>query len=133
MGLAGIVVLAVDDDVDALRLLSDILEAAGASVTTVSSAERALEKLQSERPMVLVSDLGMPGMDGFELIKQVRQLSDPELRAIPAAALTAYARSNDRAKSMRSGFEMHLAKPIEPAELIAAVGALARRHARLDR
>ena len=131
--LAGITVLAVDDDVDALRLLSDILEAAGASVTTVSSAESALEKLQSERPMVLVSDLGMPGMDGFELIKQVRQLSDPELRAIPAAALTAYARSNDRAKSMRSGFEMHLAKPIEPAELIAAVGALARRHARLDR
>ena len=131
--LAGIAVLAVDDDVDALRLLSDILEAAGASVITVNSAESALEKLQSERPMVLVSDLGMPGMDGFDLIKQVRELADPELCAIPAAALTAYARSGDRAKSMRSGFEMHLAKPIDPTELIAAVGALARRHARLDR
>ena len=130
--LAGIVVLAVDDDVDALRLLSDILEAAGASVMSVNSAESALAKLRSERPMVLVSDLGMPGMDGFDLIKQVRQLADPELRAIPAAALTAYARSGDRAKSLRSGFEMHLAKPIDPAELIAAVGALARRHARVD-
>jgi PAS domain S-box-containing protein len=131
--LAGIAVLAVDDDVDALRLLSDILEAAGASVITVNSAESALEKLQSERPMVLVSDLGMPGMDGFDLIKQIRELADAELRAIPAAALTAYARSGDRAKSMRSGFEMHLAKPIDPAELVAAVGALARRHARLGR
>ncbi len=131
--LAGIAVLAVDDDVDALRLLSDILEAAGASVITVNSAEGALVKLQSERPMVLVSDLGMPGMDGFDLIKQVRQLADPELRAIPAAALTAYARSGDRAKSMRCGFEMHLAKPIDPAELIAAVGALARRHVKVDR
>jgi PAS domain S-box-containing protein len=130
--LTGISVLAVDDDVDALQLLSDILETAGASVTTVNSAESALEKLQSERPMVLVSDLGMPGTDGFDLIKRIRKLDDPELRVIPAAALTAYARSGDRAKSMRSGFEMHLAKPIDPTELIAAVGALARRHVKAD-
>jgi CheY-like chemotaxis protein len=75
----------------------------------------------------------MPGMDGFELIKRVRQLDDPVLRATPAAALTAYARSGDRTKSLRSGFEMHLAKPIDPAELVAAVGALARRHVTSDR
>src|SRR4030095_6480106 len=126
--LTGITVLAVDDDADALGLLCDILEAAGATVLTVNSAEGALERLQSDRPNVLVTDLGMPGTDGFDLIRQVRSLTNPALRSIPAAALTAYARAGDRAKSMRSGFEMHLAKPIDPAELVAAVSALARRH-----
>lgn len=125
--LGGLRVMAVDDDSDALKLLRDILEAAGARVITVNSAEAALAKLESERPQVLVADLGMPHMDGFELIKQVRRLPDKRLSEIPAAALTAYARSGDRAKSLRSGFEMHLAKPIDPAELIAAIGALARR------
>lgn len=125
--LDGVRVMAVDDDSDALKLVRDILEAAGARVITVNSAEAALAKLESERPQVLVADLGMPQMDGFELIKQVRRLPDKGLSGIPAAALTAYARSGDRAKSLRSGFEMHLAKPIDPAELVAAVGALARR------
>jgi len=74
-----------------------------------------------------VADLGMPLMDGFELIQQLRTSGDAAARGIPAAALTAYARSEDRAKALKSGFEMHLAKPIDPAELIAAVKALARR------
>jgi PAS domain S-box-containing protein len=126
--LTGIRVLAVDDDADALRLLCDILEAAGAAVVTVSSAQAALQKLASERPQVIVADLAMPGMDGFELIKHVRELADPSLSGIPAAALTAYARSGDRAKSLRGGFEVHLAKPIDPVELVAAVSALVRRH-----
>jgi PAS domain S-box-containing protein len=120
-------VLAVDDDPDALRLLIDILEAAGATVTAVNSAAEALEKLQSESPDVLVADLAMPEEDGFDLIKQVRRLSNPRLRDIPAAALTAYARSGDRAKSLRSGFQIHLAKPIDPVELVAAVRGLAGR------
>ena len=68
----------------------------------------------------------MPGMDGYELIQRIRQLDGPA-REVPAAALTAYARSEDRAKALSLGFEMHLAKPIDPAELIAAVGSLARR------
>ena len=125
--LAGIRVLAVDDDEDALYLVREILESAGAVVITATSAGAALASLSSERPHVIVADLGMPEMDGFELIKEVRQLTDTSLRRVPAAALTAYARSADRARALRSGFEMHLAKPIDPAELVAAVGSLARR------
>jgi CheY-like chemotaxis protein len=125
--LEGIRVLAVDDDEDSLYLVREILESAGADVTTVTSAGAALDRLSSGRPDVLVADLGMPDMDGFQLIKEIRQLTDPLLRRVPAAALTAYARSTDRARALRSGFEMHLAKPIDPAELVAAVGSLARR------
>jgi PAS domain S-box-containing protein len=126
-GLSGTHVLAVDDDPDALRLLKEILEAVGASVTTANSSRTALEIAVSDRPDVIVADLGMPLMDGFELIERLRSSRDPSARDIPAAALTAYARSEDRAKALQSGFEMHLAKPIDPAELIAAVAALARR------
>jgi PAS domain S-box-containing protein len=125
--LDGVRVMVVDDDEDALRLVRDILEAAGADVLTAASAEAALNRLETERPQVLISDLGMPDMDGFQFIRQIRQLTDMGLRRIPAAALTAYARSGDRAKSLRAGYEMHLSKPIEPAELVAAVGALSRR------
>ena len=125
--LDGVRVMVVDADADALRLVRDILESAGAHVFTADSAAAALERLQSERPQVLISDLGMPEMDGFQFIKHIRQLADTVLRGIPAAALTAYARSGDRARSLRAGFEMHLSKPIEPAELVAAVGALSRR------
>jgi signal transduction histidine kinase/ActR/RegA family two-component response regulator len=132
--LTGLRVLAVDDDPDALRLLFDILEAAGATVIAVSSAAEALEKLQSESPNVLVADLAMPDADGFDLIKQVRRMSNPVQRDIPAAALTAYARAGDRAKSLRSGFQIHLAKPIDPVELVAAVRGLAGRESvNLDR
>jgi CheY-like chemotaxis protein len=120
-------VLAVDDDPDALRLLKEILEAVGATVTTATSSHAALEIVATDGPDVLVADLGMPLMDGFELIQQLRTSDVAAARDIPAAALTAYARSEDRAKALKSGFEMHLAKPIDPAELIAAVKALARR------
>ena len=124
--LSGTHVLAVDDEPDALKLLKEILEAAGAHVSTASSGASALEKVQSERPDVLVTDLGMPLMDGFELIRRLRQSDDRRMRDLPAAALTAYARSEDRAKTLQSGFEMHLAKPIDPVELASAVKALAR-------
>ena len=119
--------LAVDDDPDARRLLKEILEAAGARVTTASSALAAFNAIQEARPDVIVADLGMPIVDGYELIKRLRQSADGALRAIPAAALTAYARSEDRAKALESGFEMHLSKPIDPAELVASIRALARR------
>jgi CheY-like chemotaxis protein len=127
LALRGVSVLVVDDDVDALLMLREILESAGAVVQTVGSAPQALEKLAIERPDVLVSDLGMPGMDGFELIDRIRQSPDQVVRDIPAAALTAYARSEDRSKALRSGFSLHLAKPIDPAELVAGIGALARQ------
>ena len=125
--LNGTHVLAVDDDPDALGLLREMLEAVGASVTTATSGRAALEVVEADRPNVLVADLGMPGMDGFELIRQLRASDDAALRDIPAAALTAYARSEDRAKALQSGFEIHLAKPIDPTELISAVQALIRR------
>jgi PAS domain S-box-containing protein len=124
--LPNIVVLAVDDDPDALSLVREILESAGAQVRTAASAIAALESIAAEPPDVLVSDLGMPAVDGFELIRRIRQMRGAA-RDLPAAALTAYARSEDRAKTLRSGFEMHLAKPIDPSELIAAVASLARR------
>ncbi len=120
-------------DPDALGLLREMLEAVGASVTTATSARAALEIVEADRPNVLVADLGMPVMDGFELIRQLRASDDVSVRSIPAAALTAYARSEDRAKALQSGFEIHLAKPVDPTELISAVQALARRrHDRTD-
>jgi len=125
--LAGVRVLTVDDDSDALTLGRDILEAAGAIVTTCDSGIRALEEIRAVRPDVLIADVGLPRMDGYELIKRIRQLPDGDLREIPAAALTAYARAEDRVKSLQSGFHMHLAKPIDPAELVVVVAALAKR------
>jgi len=124
--LPDICVLAVDDDTDALGLVREILESAGAKVRTATSARAALALIEEEVPDVMVSDLGMPGMDGYELIQRVRQMEGPA-KELPTAALTAYARSEDRAKALRLGFEMHLAKPIDPSELIAAVASLARR------
>ena len=124
--LPDITVLAVDDDPDALGLVREILETAGARVQTATSVRDALDSIERAVPDVLVSDLGMPGKDGYDLIQSVRSMEGPA-REIPAAALTAYARSEDRAKALRLGFEMHLAKPIDPSELIAAVASLARR------
>jgi PAS domain S-box-containing protein len=126
--LSDLHVLAVDDDHDALTLVADLLTAAGARVTTASSAADALRILEAELPHVLVTDLGMPKVDGFQLIEQVRGHRNPLVRHVPAAALTAYARSDDRVKALRAGFQIHLAKPIDPAELVTAVGALARRY-----
>jgi PAS domain S-box-containing protein len=125
--LAGIHVVAIDDDADALHLLRVVLETAEAEVTTVSSSLEALERIAEVRPQVLVVDLGMPEMDGFELITRLRSLPDKAIRRTPAAALTAFARSEDRTRALRSGFEMHLAKPVDPGELVASVATLARR------
>lgn len=125
--LRGIRILAVDDDHDALALVREILETTGATVVTADSATQALESLERNKPDVLLADLGMPQMNGFQLIDRVRRSEHPEIRQIPAAALTAYARSEDRARALRSGFQMHLAKPIDPGELMAAVATLAKR------
>jgi PAS domain S-box-containing protein len=125
--LTGVHVLAVDDEEDALTLLRVVLESAGAEVTTLGSPLTAIERIAAVRPHVLVVDLGMPEMDGFELISRVRASTDPYVRDVPAAALTAFARSEDRTKALRSGFEMHLAKPVDPGELVASVATLVRR------
>ena len=124
--ISGVHVLAVDDDADALTLVAELLEAAGARVSTAASAGDALRLIETEPPHVLVTDLGMPHVDGFQLIDRIRAHHNPLVRRVPAAALTAYARSEDRVKALRAGFQIHLAKPIDPTELVTAVAALAR-------
>jgi PAS domain S-box-containing protein len=126
-GLNGVRVLAVDDDEDALMLLRDVLEAAGATVATTSSPITALARVAAARPDVLLVDIGMAELDGYELMRRVRASPDEHTRRTPAAALTAFARAEDRTKALQSGFEMHLAKPVDPAELVASVIRLVRR------
>jgi PAS domain S-box-containing protein len=120
-------VLAVDDEPDALTMIAEVLEAAGARTTTARSADFALDTLAAEVPDVVIADLGMPHVDGFEFIQRLRRHDNPRVREVPAAALTAYARSEDRIKALRAGFQMHLAKPIDPSELITTIAALAKR------
>jgi PAS domain S-box-containing protein len=128
--LGGVRVVAIDDEEDALGLLRAVLETAGAEVTTVASATEGLERLSELRPDVLVVDLGMPEMDGFEFITRLRNSDDAAIRDLPAAALTAFARADDRTRALESGFEMHLAKPVDPGELVASVATLVRRSPR---
>ena len=127
--LDGLRLLVVDDEADTRTLLKAVLEKCGASVFTVASAGEALAALKEIRPDVLISDLGMPGEDGYTLIKKVRALSAEDGGQTPSAALTAYARVEDRMKVLRAGFQIHIPKPVEPAELIAVVANLARRTA----
>jgi PAS domain S-box-containing protein len=131
--LQGLDVLVVDDDEDARRLVRTVLESCKARVTTVSNAADALSALQSSRPDVLISDLGMPVEDGYSLIHKVRALSPEQGGQTPAAALTAYARVEDRLQVLRSGFQIHLPKPIEPAELVAVVANLAQLTCSINR
>jgi CheY-like chemotaxis protein len=121
--LAGIHVLAVDDEADSLHLLRTVLEGAGAAVTTATSAYAALDVLRGRTPDVIVADIGMPLMDGLELIRTVRKMNEP-IRSIPSAALTAYAGTQDRTSTLASGFDMHLVKPVDPIELTAAISRL---------
>lgn len=130
--LRGIRVLAIDDEEDALEVLRAALETAGAAVTTMSSPLQALDALEDIQPEVLLVDLGMSELDGFEVIARVRRSENAAVRDVPAAALTAFARPEDRTKALQSGFEMHLAKPVDPGELVASVATLARR-ARISR
>jgi len=125
--LAGVRVLLVDDDVDALQMARDALGLSGAEVTTASNANDALAALDRERFDVGILDLGMPRVDGYELLRRIRSRPDDRQGGIPLAALTAYARTLDRARSLQSGFQLHLTKPVHPGELAAAVLALADR------
>ena len=121
--LKNVRVLAVDDDADSLQIVARILRRAGAEVKPARSLEEALVAFGDGWPDVILSDIGMPRHDGYELIGQLR--ARPGGRAIPAVALTALARAEDRTRVLRAGFQMHLAKPVESAELIAIVQNLA--------
>lgn len=126
--LRGIKVLVVDDEPDAGSLIRRLLQDCNATVVTASSAVEAIAMLIHEAPDVLISDIGMPGEDGYELIRRIRALPDG-LSAIPAIALTAYARAEDQLKAMQAGFQRHLSKPVNPGELTGIVQSIARRSA----
>jgi PAS domain S-box-containing protein len=121
--LTGIKVLAVDDDTDSLEVVKRILLARQADVRTATSVESALVLLTTFTPDVILSDIGMPDKDGYDLIRQVRSL--PNGSVIPAAALTALARSEDRMRALQAGFQTHVTKPVAQAELVAVVRSLA--------
>ncbi len=125
--LAGLRILVVDDDRDARELLVMLLGRCQAEVSVAASVGEALEAIEQARPDILVSDIGMPGEDGYTLIKKVRALSKDAGGDIPAIALTAYARVDDRMRALAAGFQMHVPKPIEPVELVMVIASLAGR------
>lgn len=125
--LGGIRVLIVDDDTDSRDLFTVILSQQGAEVTAVETVHTALAALRLARPDVVLCDLAMPGEDGFALIRKLRSWPNDQGGAVPAVALTAYARLEDRARAIAAGFHMHLSKPVEPPALIEAVARLAHR------
>jgi PAS domain S-box-containing protein len=124
ISLKGIRILAVDDDADARSLLRVLLESAGAIAYLASSAKEGMEQLLRRPVDVLICDVGMPEMDGYALMRQIRTLGDPEKSGVPAVALTAYARLEDRMAAIQAGFQNHLPKPVEPAELLTVLSSL---------
>ena len=125
--LSGVNVLLVDDDSDTLSLMATALKRRQANVTAVSSAGEAIQAIRQNRPDVLVSDIAMPGEDGYGLIEKVRSLENGDTQNIPAVAITAYAKDEDRERALSSGFQIYLAKPIELTELVSVVARAARR------
>jgi PAS domain S-box-containing protein len=125
--LNGVSILVVDDEEDARTLISRILARSGAKVRVAGSAQEGMQLFQQAAPDVLISDIGMPGEDGYSLIRSIRSLPAAEGGRVPALALTAYTRKDDRIRSLAAGFQMHLSKPAEPMELLAVVLSLANR------
>jgi PAS domain S-box-containing protein len=119
--LQGVQILVVDDDADTREFLTFVLEQAGATVTTVSSAIEALHFFMQSPPDILLSDIGMPEIDGYSLMRKLRSLSSAQGSQIPAIALTAYAGETDQLNAQAAGFQLHLAKPIEPQTLIQTI------------
>lgn len=125
--LSGLKVLVVDDEPDGRDLIRLVLMEANAEVITAEGAKDALELLKERKVDVLVSDIGMPEMDGYEFIKHARKLDQQAGRRTPAVALTAFARSEDRTRALRAGFSAHIAKPVESDELLATIASVAER------
>lgn len=122
--LSGLHILSVDDNRDSLEITAFTLELAGANVTSVSSGEQALQSLGQLVPDVIISDVGMPDMDGYRLIKKIRSLPVGKGGALKAIALTAYAQESDRQTLLESGFQDYLVKPVDPDVLVATVRKL---------
>lgn len=120
-------VLLVDDDPDARELTALFLEQNGIEVQTAGSAADALALLKVQSPQVILSDIGMPFEDGYSLIRRVRALPAPEKKNIPAIAITAFARTEDKTRAFAEGFDMHVAKPVDLAQLLRMVTKLAQK------
>jgi PAS domain S-box-containing protein len=131
--LDGVRVLAVDDEADALELLRVVLESAGAVVKTAASGAQALDTLRRHRQDLLIADVGMPRMDGLTLVKTIRNTLPSPAKSIPAVALSAYARAEDRKTALASGFQEHVAKPFNPVQLVTALSSLVTRVSRSSR
>jgi CheY-like chemotaxis protein/anti-sigma regulatory factor (Ser/Thr protein kinase) len=127
--LAGIKALVIDDEPDARDLIKWVLASANAEVAMAGSAAEGLELFSKLRPDVVISDIGMPVKDGYDFIREMRSLFAADGKKTPAIALTAFARSEDRTRALLAGYQIHLAKPIEPAELLATVASLVGRTA----
>ena len=125
--LDGLLVLVVDDETDTRQLLVQALTFHGATIETAASAAEALHVIEAKNPDVVVSDIGMPHEDGYSLIRRIRALPDPQHRNVPAIALTAFTRAQDRMRALSSGFQSHVAKPIEPDELATVIASLTGR------
>ena len=125
ISLANIRVLVVEDEPDAAEFVTNLLESHGADVVNAASAREALEAVVDARPDILISDIGLPEMDGYELMEKIRKMDVAHGGGIPAVALTAFARSEDRTRALRAGYQTHLAKPIESTELVATVASFA--------
>jgi PAS domain S-box-containing protein len=123
--LDGIRILVVEDEPDTRDFLIRLLEGYGAKVVAAGSVDQALSLFRAERPDLLVSDIGLPVVDGYDLVQQIRDSDADGRGGIPAIALTAYARAEDRMRAMRAGYQAHIAKPVEPAELLAAISSFA--------
>lgn len=124
--LRGKRVLVVDDDDDARALVATVLDECGCTVSSAANVAAALERFEREVPDVLISDIGMPEQDGYELIKRIRALPPERGGNVPAAALTAYARTDDRRRALDAGYMTHVVKPVDPSELVAVVTSLVR-------
>jgi CheY-like chemotaxis protein len=125
--LDGLRIVVIDDEEDALVLVGETLRERGAEVHCVASPEDALDRVADVLPDVIVSDIGMPQMDGYSLIRKIRALPGERGGRTPAVALTAYARSEDAQRAFAAGFQMHVSKPVEPVELATVVANLGGR------
>ena len=125
--LEGVQVLFIDDSADARELVTTILGRYGAAIRTCSSTDEALAVLVRERPDVVISDIAMPGGDGYQFIRALRVREDPGSKRIPAIALTAYTATEDRIGMLAAGFQLHVPKPIDPIELVTVIATLAGR------
>nr|WP_223265407.1 response regulator [Nostoc sp. 'Peltigera membranacea cyanobiont' 210A] len=123
--------LVVDDEADVRQWITVVLEECGAKVSTFSSTEQGLKALEELHPDVLISDIGMPGEDGYALMRKIREIEAERGGRIPAVALTGYARVEDYKEALAAGFQLHVAKPVRAAELIAVVASLGKMSGKL--